>query len=54
MTLARSERPLNTLDRLEQSTMGWVGWHRTRRVRPDLGDLPPDGFEASHCAALNA
>lgn len=40
--------PLKGLDEVEWVTMAWVDWCNSRRLHSALGDVPPDGHEASY------
>ncbi|WP_175494094.1 hypothetical protein [Herbiconiux ginsengi] len=45
--------PQKNIDDVEWVPMGWVDWFNSSRLHADLGDAPPDEFEADYYADLN-
>ena len=46
--------PLRTIDDVEYTTMEWVDWYNTRRLHSQLNYIPPDEYESTYCARLQA
>ena len=52
--LIRRQGPWRHADHVEMATLTYVDWFNTRRLHSELGDIPPNEFEANYYARPRA